>query len=975
VLKSGLVILLFLPLLGTGQLPYFQNFVNSDGLESNMVYSCFQDKEGFMWFGTDLGVTRYNGYDFENFDSDDGLTGNEIFGMFQDSQERIWFRSFNGEFSYFLKDKFYNSQNDSTVAKLKSNSYLTCVFEDEAGTIYTTTAKNGVFILDTMGNVVNAGVGSTIYYVWAEDSGTVKLFATEGIYRVEGDSCVLENEFKSSSSFGRATIKNDKLLLGHGSKIMIYDSTFQVIENLGTDNDITWLGEGDGDAVFVGTRLGMYSYDFAKRELSTSHYFPESIISHTLIDREGNLWVTTKGEGVFMAPSPQTKIYNKEGDLPVNNVTCLAKGLDNDLWIGMVGGYYSNLKNGVIKTWRVENHANQEITNIRIAPEGQILISNKSNITVLNQDNASYFDFLGNDILIDSSHVYIASKQTFKTGLDFFFDQLYSRPVESEIVEELLQNHIMLPINSSVFVQGKGNSVYVGSQKGLFKDDRENQLDLSENSSKLSAPINDLAFDAARELLFVATNSEGLIVLENDQIKYTFNEQNGLSGNNCQSLLLDKGALWVGTTKSLDRIYEHENKFHVDNHGALLNLKDTKITDIERVDDVLYLATNDGLIAQNIAHSDTVLQIPKLYLEQFYVNSIEREIPSEKMFLKHHENSISFSFFGLSYKNLGNLTYEYKLDGFQKAWQKTKNREVFYDGLDAGNYCFNLRIKNESSESETISILFQIEKPIWKRAWFITVLFCSIVGILILIWFFRIRNIRANYELEKQIVSSELEKLEIEKAYLIAEQKAGVLQMNPHFLFNSLNTIKGYYAQNKFNEANRFISRFSKLLRRILECNTQFIPLEKEIEIVDLYLFLMQKRYNDMFEFEITCDIKDIAKVEIPPMMVQPMVENAVIHGIAPHNKGTVNVHFYYANNQLACAVSDTGIGFNKSLKQTHKSIGLSNIKDRLNLLAQQFNIPCSIEIISPNNKEKDEGTTVIILFPTKLITDESDNN
>jgi ligand-binding sensor domain-containing protein len=974
--NACLLLFLILPFISVAQHPYFQNLVNSDGIESNNVYCCFQDKEGFMWFGTDLGVSRFNGYEFENFDSDDGLTGNEIFGIYQDSKGRMWFRSFNGEFCYYLEGEFYNNQNDSTLAKLKSDSYLTSVFEDDAGTIYITCINNGVFIIDTLNNVRNISFDIPLYRVWVTNEGILKLFTSEGLYRLEGDDPILETSLVLSSSHARSIVVGDKVLFGFGADLILLDGTVQLMHHLPDGSQITWLSKGDGDAIFIGTRSGMHIYDFAKREMTTAHYFPESIVSHTLIDKEGNLWVTTLGEGVFLAPSPQTKIYNKEGDLPVSNITCLEKGLDNDLWIGMVGGYYANLKNGVLKTRRIKNHHNQSTKHIRIIPDGQIIIANKANTAVFDGEETVYFPFLSNDILIDSTHAYIASKRTFKITAQSFSDKLGANPDGDKDVEEGLQDHLMMPVYSSVLVKGKNNAVYVGTQKGLYKDDQVNIIHLGEECVKLGVTINDLAYDSENDLLYVATNGEGLIVLENDEIKYVIDEEKGLSSNNCRSLLIDEGALWVGTSKSLDHIYKEGNVYKLVNHGAILNLKDSRISAIERIGDVLYLATNDGLIAHNLNVNEVITTRPKLYLEHIYVNSTERIISEDKMHLRHNENSISFSFLGLSYKNLGNLTYEYKLEGYQKDWQKTKSREVFFDGLNAGDYTFNLRIKNwENQEIAALSIPFEIEKPYWKTAWFLTLMICIIAGVVMLIWFVRIRNIRANYELEKQIFSGKMEKLELEKAYLIAEQKAGVLQMNPHFLFNSLNTIKGYYAQNKFNEANRFIARFSKLLRRILECNTQFIPLEKELEIVDLYLFLMQKRYDNMFQYKITCDVEAIGQIEIPPMMVQPMVENAVVHGIAPHNKGLVEVHFYFIEKQLACSVSDTGIGFNNSVKQTHESVGLSNIRDRLNLLSQQFSIPCSIKINSPNNKEKVEGTTVTILFPTKINSNESHNN
>lgn len=974
--KAILFILLFIPAFLFGQHPYFQNISSVDGIESNWVYCCFQDKDGFMWFGTDLGASRFNGYAFENFDSENGLLGNEIFSIHQDQQDRIWFLSYNGEFTYYLDGVFYNRENDSTLAQIKSDSYFTSYFEDDVGNVYIASTKSGVFIFDTLNQVRQVGEDIMMYKVWVDENNLVKFFSPDGLYRIEGDSYVLEAPYNLSTHYGRTLLMDDEVIFGFGREIILLGEKLEVIDQLPDETVITWMGHGNGSNVYVGTRTGLYLYDYEQKKFGPEHYCPESIVSYTLIDREGNLWITTLGEGIFLSTSPQTILYNTQGGLPVNNITALKKGSDDDLWIGMRGGYYSHLNDGQINTKRILDHNNQSITRIALTADNQLLIASKSNILLITDQGERYFPFLSNDILVDAGNYYIISKQTFKVPARFFQSRLVDLPNVDRELELDLQDYLLLPINSGVVAKGGGDEMYFGTQKGLYKSIGIEMIDLGKINPALAVTINDLAYDDARKLLYVATSSQGLVVLENDEIKFTFNQENGLSDNNCQSLLLDDGVLWIGTTKSLDMVALDQPQFELISHGTLLNLSATKISDIERINNTLYLATNEGLIAQDLTLNLPKVEVPELLLEAVCVNSVEQNLADQKLTLKHYENSISFTFLGLSYRNLGNLTYEYKLEGFNKEWQQTKSREVLFDALNPGEYVFKVRVKVEGVGVQNAMVIpFEIEQPLWKRTWFICTGFVLALGIILLIWFFRIKNIRANFELEKQIVSSELEKLELEKAYLIAEQKAGVLQMNPHFLFNSLNTIKGYYAQNKFNEANRFISRFSKLLRRILECNTAFIPLEKEIEIVDLYLFLMQKRYNEIFTYSVTSDLDDISDVNIPPMMVQPMVENSVIHGIAPMNRGEVKVHFYAVNSQLACSVKDTGIGFNKSLKQTHESIGLANIRDRLDLLSRQFDIPCSIEFITPNDLENDCGTTVIILFPTKISTHESHNN
>ncbi|GAB5416076.1 MAG: hypothetical protein Crog4KO_13390 [Crocinitomicaceae bacterium] len=214
--------------------------------------------------------------------------------------------------------------------------------------------------------------------------------------------------------------------------------------------------------------------------------------------------------------------------------------------------------------------------------------------------------------------------------------------------------------------------------------------------------------------------------------------------------------------------------------------------------------------------------------------------------------------------------------------------------------------------------------------------------------------------------------LKIEKQLVELEQKALMLQMNPHFVFNALSTIKGYYASNDIQKAKNYISRFSQLLRLILENQDPFIGLEIEIQILEHYLFLSQVRYNHSFKYEITLQEElNNLEVMIPPMLVQPFVENAVLHGVVPLGEnGQITVSFKKEDNMLQCTVKDNGVGRNKASSENQtgkKSIAISLTSERLKLLYSDEDVQEALMIID----EVDEignpvGTTVVMKIPFK---------
>ncbi len=291
---------------------------------------------------------------------------------------------------------------------------------------------------------------------------------------------------------------------------------------------------------------------------------------------------------------------------------------------------------------------------------------------------------------------------------------------------------------------------------------------------------------------------------------------------------------------------------------------------------------------------------------------------AEKNFT-HNRNHISFDYVAIWYSDPSKVSYQYKLDGYNNEWITTRDRFITFPNLRPGTYSFNLRasINGNFANSEIVSYDFTISFPFWQQLWFL--LISTVVVILLFYFYLRYRDQKAK---SMEI----LQKEKIESQYLILKN-----QVNPHFLFNSFNTLITVIEDDK-ETAIEYVNKLSDFFRNILSHKDQdLILIKEELELVETYIFLQQKRYGNNFTVEVSIpnDIKN--EMLIPPLALQILVENCLKHNAASREtplKVTVSVEnksFLIVRNNINP----------KFVKEPSTSIGLQNLKNRYKLIAQ----------------------------------------
>lgn len=941
-----IITLVQLSLFGYSQNPDYIRYGLGNGLPTSNIYSSFEDSDGYIWLATDVGVLKFDGYSFKHYTTDDGLGDNEVFRVFEDSKNRLWFLSLNGRLSYYEKGLFYNGAKQLFLNGLSHSRIVMDVLEDSIGNLLFLFSDGHISVLDLKKNVSNIKKNrKSAFSFWKKDS-IIHLLTSKGIITNNKQNILVSLNKKLLSPYGfRTTIENDSVFFASKNKVhSFHNNTHNILFEI-SEKEIIHLSKMNNTFI-IGTTTGL----IIKNKDSIRHFFKDDEVSNVLIDSQGNYWVSTLNDGIkFISNidvSKYTFNHSKVNSLLVNN--------DGELLIGSASGAYIKQR-GNIKLLNFDKGIKQT----RLFKDVSYILGN--NLTLRSKENTITLPLILNDILIDENLCYLAtSSYVLKTSVDKLFS--LGSLTYTSVKEQLIFNR---RVNS--ITKGK-NNIYIGSSTGLYT--YKNNTCEKNNSSKkeLNSTILDLFYNKETEHLLVATNSKGVSVLSKGKLIKTFGKKDGLNSNRCNSIKkINNNSYLIGTNKGVNEISFTNNKFIIRDYSNFLKIQNEKINDIEIVKDSIYLATDRGVLVFNKNKKNVEKKSVKIIIDNILVNN--RVSVNNLDNLKHYENNISIKYTGISYNDFGALSYAYKFKN-DTTWAVTTSRILNFKDLPDNKYELQIKTFNSSGDTAIKNINFTIHPPIWKTFIFIFIVIIIIFSLIILIIKNRIKSIKEKLNLELKTSRTEQEKIRLEKQTLELEQKAFRLQMNPHFMFNTLNTIKGYYSGGNIKGANLYISKFSKLLRLILENDEQTISLDREIEMLELYLKLIQLRYESLFEFHISIS-KNIltSEVAIPPLLLQPIIENAIIHGMAPNNiKGELIISFAIENNKLICIVSDNGIGFKAAKlnnKNAHQSKALNITKERIDFFNNEKNENNFIinSLINP------AGTNVIIKLPIlKLI-------
>jgi len=564
-----------------------------------------------------------------------------------------------------------------------------------------------------------------------------------------------------------------------------------------------------------------------------------------------------------------------------------------------------------------------------------------------------------NGLKIDGKMLYLAShKGLFAVNLEhqriFPFNKTGNDRLISHLTTCLLEDH---KHNIWQGTSNKGISVYNP------KTEYYTHYTAKENdASSISANAINCIFQDSKKRIWIGTN--GLNLYDSIQKKFTtFKTEDGLPNNNITGILEDNnGNLWIGTSYGLSCFNPENSRFQnfFENDGlqgneftgAHFKLKDGK----------LCFAGNNGF---NIIDPDKLLfnaEQPTVHISDFkmYNHSVGYDFTETKRInLKHDENFFSIEFSSLDFSSVKNNTYKYRLKGVDHDWVETNSNSATYTKVAPGNYTFEVYGSNNDGirSKEPALLEISISHPFYAKKWFLSIL--SLIIILIALNYIRLSKAKVHFLEEKNET----------------EQKMLRTQMNPHFIFNSLIAIQGFIYKGNKEEASRYLSNFSKLMRLNLNnLREAEIPLTKELETIKYYLSLQMLRFDQKFSYhiEIGKNIKT-GMVMIPPMLIQPFVENSIEHGLLNSKEnGHIEIKIKIDEKILNIEISDNGIGIDASIKRKnkesvpeHSSLATTIVKQRLQHFGKLKHIKTNFDITNKyDEKGNNLGTLVSLSLP-----------
>ncbi len=1003
----------------------FRSVNINTGLSDNTVTSINQDDQGYIWIGTHDGLNRYDGSSFKKFiktNNPSSLQNNKIFRIKNLGENRLGIITDEG--FQILDTRTYQTQNYSIPDNTAFFIYLNRTWDilEIKGSGYFCATNTGFYWFTYNGKLVWRYDNFT-----AKDIGSTMRYGRE-LYLLPGNKILAYHNDVGADIFD---IDNRHFLNKADVAAMLQylpPSKFpkKGIPELKTEQ---WIYKTDKHSDSI------YSYNFEKKKILQS-YLPFTKIDYDwpgkLYAANDSTLIQTFGDGGFsiLHTDKLSGKVHSDGTKYFTGYICNYIFVDktNRYWIGTNKGLFvQQFLSKAISQFKVpidEKQGNkipivQDILvnkkDIYITTESQHGIVQLDAVNMsfkkmifLNQDASSSWNSIHSITQHTKDTLWLGSRlglgwldiNSGKTGI--YNNDLKKYHVEGISscytdtkgnswlgIEARDSQHIIryssvtnnfeiicrnqfpyffpLP-EAHLFTEDIHGNVWMG-ERGITRFNHASQqfdtsITIFAGYRKFEDHIMGLAADSF-DNLWIATEQNGLLKYNIKEKSFRhFTTKNGLSSDIILSLSqCFDNKIVVATGNKLNILNVVTNNITV--YSQADGLPESTITSgffYDSTQHKIWVGYHDVIACLPLNVSNNLLPVPQLTIETVALeNDSTIYFPNKELIFNYSQNNMSIAISNLDFDAAENNILLYRLHA-DESWRNTENNQFIYlDNLAPGKYKLEIKLvslsKRWADQSKLLTII--IRPPFWKTWWFILLSCLSLTVLIYIALRKRINNIRYKTDQDKL-----LRELEI---------KALHTQMNPHFIFNCLNSIKEMILVGEKEKASRYLSTFAQLLRDTLEQSTHsFTSLENTINHLERYISIEKIRF-DNFTYDIQIDEKiEPEKIKIPPMLLQPLVENAIWHGLqSKKGEKKLIIRFNQQDQQLLCIIEDNGIGIKESLKlkdnkKDHYSLAIENINKRIILLNEKFSLEYKLKISDKSdlNKFTDNGTVSTLTIP-----------
>jgi len=749
-------IFLFLAVFSYGQKHIYTQYTTANGLPSSEVYDIIQDDYGYLWFGTDHGICRYDGYTFEQYDTKDGLTNNTVFKFTKDTQGTIWCCCYgNSIFSIKGEDpKFTPYKYNHLIKKTPFGAIISQLYIDKKGTFFITYLNTLGFscvendgILSSSLREIDTTEGELITKFALFPSGKCLAFSSQdtpqadtnfaSISEITFISSQIPSRYKTYAIFNKSDSSIVSMNQTNLTVINPHGSLKHIEQPMhGTDIG-TWSNNQFWSSSFSdGVRIYDENYKLLK------HFLPGLSVTKIFRDHENGIWISTLHDGVFHIINENITSYNICEHKLEQAISQIFAQEDSSIWIGLINGDLYNIKNN-------KSTLHYSSKNTWPLSFGYDKLNNKLYFSSNNQ----IISVLEKDTLIDFA------KLNFKVNLKQYPNTfiLYGNKGVS-FASHLKENDI----------EEYHNVLYTASNEGLHILTSDSIQNISKFSNyKNASRIDDL--EKFRDFLVLGTKGDGIHLFNGDKI-IKITKQDGLTSDFITKVYAeDNQTLWACTNNGLNRLNFAEDKLEsVYTYNYASGLISNEITDVTVLNGVVWIGTRKGLCSFQKGQFRQLAQHKINYgltLKTVSINDLKTEF-IHNLDLDYTANRAEFTFIAKSFLENENLEYRYKLDGLEPNWIYTKQTNVTYPSLNPGEYTFRVQVKGLNKDwGEEIKLHLSISPPFWITWWFIlSIILCLI---LIIYLFFKYRVLVYNRGILIELIRQIVKRLRKGKPYII----------------------------------------------------------------------------------------------------------------------------------------------------------------------------------------------------------------
>lgn len=970
----GILLLWWINLNCVGQQLHFYVPDNLKQLPSSETYKVMQDSRGYIWICTEAGLCRFDGNSLKIFDKHNGLLEEAVYNICEDRSGVIWMvtatnrilylsgddlkeapfsKDFYSHFkeglyvSYSLKASddslFMNVQYSTYSAAKKSNKVQ--MLSQSAGERFLLRKTKDAFlnIEDPKFRKKVFNDNKNIVFTVARPN-SVKTYTIFGTKQINPGWRVLTVEDGNKNYFASF----DKLLvkITPDDNIQVQELPNRVIDLYIDRNNGLWVGTLKGGVLYYAdTRL------MTRPVVNLEGYS----VSNVCEDDERGIWCSTLEKGVLYCRNKSVKFYPEIKNF--EKKAEILKVCDSSLFISTTQNELIELKRGEFVTHKIPTGGIYYLSDIIRDQDGSWLICGGDFAIRMDKNFKVGLPVLKSKRLMVNIRqlVYVPEKRVMAC--------------QSAVLFEIRDKHLF---SRKVIEKAPLRYLYY-EEKGYFLGGFGDLLCRADTHDFSLTPFPGFRGKVSKIIarangeVWIITKENGIFTLQNNILRNVSKELN-IGTDRFLDITEDgSGTLWLGSNIGLVKISFISGKPKVSVYNVFNGLPGNEIFNVAATRDELYFSTNQGIYSFNLSSDLSNKSRPAIRVEALLVNDKNILNATSSLKLKHFENNLKIRFNLLTYKGVQSMFYNLENTDGDKSNGVLSNNELTLNSLSPGNYSLKVYAINDSGlmSEHPVILNINISKPFWKTTWF--VILCIVVfGALVFL-------------IARRVISriKQRERMKTEVSKIIAGYQLSALkaQMNPHFIFNSINSIQSYILTKRPEEAYTYLTKFSKLMRLVLDYSEEnMVTLAQEVEIVKLYLELEQLRFEKKFTFSISIQ-EDInsSEMRLPALMLQPYVENSVWHGLmnkAEEEAKRVSLQFVKKGAVLEIRIEDNGIGRLKASslpRHTHKPKATSINSKRTEILSLLGKGKGEVKVEDVIEDGVIAGTLVIITIPQDL--------